>query len=215
MWVEVFFFWGNFRLICLSLILCVGLGNVSVAEGRDRGERGEQWTKVLLWEPQAFIYHNFLVSVWIFCFHNLFCLRFFIYHAFDLLWWFSFASLCSVYKIKQIWRPIERLWWFFSKDRSHSFDPDENLAVLYVFFDLVGFWGFFSRFLGSGLRDGRCVYRLEKLCPSNDSLWFVPCTIFQNKFHQWIDVILLFFSLSFDMARFMFMGMVRLHYIAR
>lgn len=25
------------------------------------GERGEQWTEVLSWEPRAFIYHNFLV----------------------------------------------------------------------------------------------------------------------------------------------------------
>uniref|UniRef100_A0A7N1A0X8 procollagen-proline 4-dioxygenase n=1 Tax=Kalanchoe fedtschenkoi TaxID=63787 RepID=A0A7N1A0X8_KALFE len=28
--------------------------------GRKEGERGEQWTEVLSWEPRAFLYHNFL-----------------------------------------------------------------------------------------------------------------------------------------------------------
>jgi hypothetical protein len=28
-----------------------------------RGEKGEPWTEVLSWEPRAFVYHNFLVSL--------------------------------------------------------------------------------------------------------------------------------------------------------
>ncbi|RWR92379.1 putative prolyl 4-hydroxylase 3 isoform X2 [Cinnamomum micranthum f. kanehirae] len=32
----------------------------SVKRGEGSGERGEQWTEVLSWEPRAFIYHNFL-----------------------------------------------------------------------------------------------------------------------------------------------------------
>lgn len=27
------------------------------------GDRGEQWTEVLSWEPRAFLYHNFLVCL--------------------------------------------------------------------------------------------------------------------------------------------------------
>jgi hypothetical protein len=27
------------------------------------GEKGEPWTEVLSWEPQALMYHNFLLSV--------------------------------------------------------------------------------------------------------------------------------------------------------
>jgi prolyl 4-hydroxylase len=27
------------------------------------GKRGDQWTEVLSWEPRAFVYHNFLVSL--------------------------------------------------------------------------------------------------------------------------------------------------------
>lgn len=30
--------------------------------GDGLGQRGEQWTEVLSWEPRAFIYHGFLVS---------------------------------------------------------------------------------------------------------------------------------------------------------
>lgn len=32
-------------------------------EGDGLGERGEQWTEILSWEPRAFLYHNFLVSL--------------------------------------------------------------------------------------------------------------------------------------------------------
>lgn len=31
-------------------------------EGNGLGERREQWTEILSWEPRAFLYHNFLVS---------------------------------------------------------------------------------------------------------------------------------------------------------
>lgn len=30
--------------------------------GEGLGERGDQWTEVVSWEPRAFIFHNFLVS---------------------------------------------------------------------------------------------------------------------------------------------------------
>lgn len=29
-------------------------------------DRGEQWTEIVSWEPRAFIYHNFLVSHFLF-----------------------------------------------------------------------------------------------------------------------------------------------------
>lgn len=32
-------------------------------EGDGLGKRGEQWTEILSWEPRAFVYHNFLVSM--------------------------------------------------------------------------------------------------------------------------------------------------------
>ncbi|KAK6131032.1 hypothetical protein DH2020_035230 [Rehmannia glutinosa] len=34
--------------------------DISKSEGEGLGERGEQWTEILSWEPRAFIYHNFL-----------------------------------------------------------------------------------------------------------------------------------------------------------
>ena len=40
------------------------------------GERTEQWTEVLSWEPRAFIYHNLLVCIF---FLNLFIFFIFIY----------------------------------------------------------------------------------------------------------------------------------------
>lgn len=55
-----------FGLVCLleceeskhlDLILGVFFGR-----GDGLGERGEQWTEILSWEPRAFVYHNFLVS---------------------------------------------------------------------------------------------------------------------------------------------------------
>lgn len=39
-------------------------------------ERGDQWVEFLSWEPRAFVYHNFLVSVWgwlfAFCLQSIF-----------------------------------------------------------------------------------------------------------------------------------------------
>ncbi|PIN01372.1 Prolyl 4-hydroxylase alpha subunit [Handroanthus impetiginosus] len=34
--------------------------DINKSEGQGVGDRGEQWTEVLSWEPRAFIYHNFL-----------------------------------------------------------------------------------------------------------------------------------------------------------
>ncbi|KAI3460431.1 hypothetical protein Pfo_017094 [Paulownia fortunei] len=67
-------------MLTVVLLMLLGLGILSLPIGSDEdaspigdriklkrltldiriGERGEQWTEVLSWEPRAFIYHNFL-----------------------------------------------------------------------------------------------------------------------------------------------------------
>lgn len=57
--------------------------------GDGLGQRGEQWTEVLSWEPRAFIYHGFLVSVSIFRADDVWPL---------LVFWCSFGLIIMEFK---------------------------------------------------------------------------------------------------------------------